>query len=824
MVNLDDDPPSALPRGTRLGEFELKRVLGVGGFGIVYLAFDHALEREVAIKEYMPAQLAGRTASMQVSLLSQSNAESFSLGLKSFVNEARLLARFDHPSLVKVHRYWEGNQTAYMAMPYYTGHNLHAVRRQLPRNPDQAWLLDILRPLLGAVERLHQEGVYHRDISPDNIILMPDGRPVLLDFGAARRVLADKSVALTAILKPAYAPIEQYGESGSVKQGPWTDLYAMGATLHHLLLGRAPLPSTSRALDDEMPPLASMALDGCAPEFLACLDWMLKPRPADRPQSVAALRARLDRLAAAPATPRPDAAPDAPDWQRTQIMGRDVAPAAARADANHSADAPTLVDPSKRRPVPPAAPVPDPQATLAVPRSPLQAQTAIENAAPDILGQPGPPAAAWPAPETETAPAQRFKPGAAALAVPPAPATANVPHARQAHAPESGSARTEPTLNGPRSGAQPEASVVSPLLDSTAALAGERRPGRTADRPSERLNPRRWPLLAGVAGAAGLALWLGLKPAPAPVGAAASGPPATAASGTAQVAAQVAANAAPALAAASEPASLSTTAPAAVAAITAAAPTAPAAAALAAIPAATPVATPVTTLITTPITTPATAPAAPKTAQRQPPPSPKPAATAALPPAAPVAVPAAAPGVAPAAAGGPPSLATSITRLPPAPDATPTAQRSATADTSRTAATDAPAANSPSAAATGTAYPAPATAAATPGPATTPAPSPAPSPAPAPAPAPTTATVANVTVPRAAAPAPAPTPARQPDRDPDPATVQARAQSPSERCEGRVLVALWVCIERQCRSDTNLRGHPDCAKARREQEQRNAPR
>ena len=822
MVNLDDDPPSALPRGTRLGEFELKRVLGVGGFGIVYLAFDHALEREVAIKEYMPAQLAGRTASMQVSLLSQSNAESFSLGLKSFVNEARLLARFDHPSLVKVHRYWEGNHTAYMAMPYYTGHNLHAVRRHLPRNPDQAWLLDILRPLLGAVERLHQEGVYHRDISPDNIILTPDGRPVLLDFGAARRVLADKSVALTAILKPAYAPIEQYGESGSVKQGPWTDLYAMGATLHHLLLGRAPLPSTSRALDDEMPPLASMALDGCAPEFLACLDWMLKPRPADRPQSVAALRARLDRLAAAPATPRPDTAPDAPDWQRTQIMGRDVAPAAARADASHSANAPTLVDPPKRRPVPPAAPAPDPQATLTVPRSPLQPQPAIEKAAPDSLGQPGPPAPARPGPETDPAPAQRFKPVAAALAVHPAPAkaAATVPHARQARAPESASApetasaRTEPTLNGPRSGAQPEVSVVSTSLESTATLAGERRPGRTADQPVERSNLRRWPLLAGVAGAAGLTLWLGLKPAPAPVGAAASGPPATAASGTAQVAA----SAAPALAAASEPASLSLTAPVPAAAITAAAPTAPAAATLAAIPAATPAATSAATSaatpVTTPITTPATALAAPKSAQRQPPTSPKPVATAALPPAAPVAVPAAAPVVAPvvapAVAGGPPSLATSITRLPPAPDATPTAQRSATADASRTAATDAAAANSPSGAAPAAAYTAPATAAA--------------APAPPPAAAPTSATVANVTVPRAAAPAPAPTPARQPDRDPDPATVQARAQSPSERCEGRVLVALWVCIERQCRSDASLRGHPDCAKARREQEQRNAPR
>ena len=825
MVNLDDEPPSALPRGTRLGEFELKRVLGVGGFGIAYLAFDPALEREVAIKAYMPAQLAGRTASMQVSLLSRSNAESFSLGLKSFVNEARLLARFDHPSLVKLHRYWEGNHTAYMAMPCYTGHNLHAVRRQLSRNPDQAWLLDILRPLLGAVERLHQEGVYHRDISPDNIILMPDGRPVLLDFGAARRVLADKSVALTAILKPAYAPIEQYGESGSVKQGPWTDLYAMGATLHHLLLGRAPLPSTSRALDDEMPPLASMALDGCAPEFLQCLDWMLKPRPADRPQSVAALRARLDRLAAAPATAPPDAVPDAPDWQRTQIMGRGVAPAPLRADPGDGANAPTRVDLSKWRPVPPLTPAPDPQATLAVPRSMLQPQAAIEKPATDILGQPGWPAAAEPAPETEPTPAQRVKAGAAAPAAPTAPTAATEPPTLQARAPESASARTEPTLNGHSSGAQPEASAVGAPFVSAAALAGERRPGRTADQPAvrpgtetarpsaERSNSRRWPLLAGVAGAAGLALWLGLKPAPAPVGAAASGTPATAASGTAQVAA----SAAPAFAAAPEPASVSNTAPVPAAAITAAGPSAA--------PAAAPAATPVTTPVTSPAKSPTTAPAAPKTAQRQAPPSPKPAATATLPSVSPVATPmvatvvtpvvtpAAAPVAAPVAAGGPPSLATSITRLPPVPDATPTAQRSATADASRAAATDTPAGNSPTGAAPAAAYPAPAA-----------APTPTPTPTPAPAPAPAPATVANVTMPRTAAPAAAPTPARQPDRDADPALVQARAQSPSERCEGRVLVALWVCIERQCRSDTSLRGHPDCAKARREQEQRNAPR
>ncbi len=213
-------PANALPPGTRLGEFEVLGLLGLGGFGIVYRALDHALEREVAIKEYMPAMLAGRTETLHVSLRSQSDAEIFEAGRRSFVNEAKLLARFDHPSLVKVYRFWEANDTAYMAMPIYHGRTLRDVRQQMDRPPDEAWVRALLAPLLSALERLHGEGVYHRDIAPDNILIEPDGRPVLLDFGAARRVLSDKSQALTAILKPAYAPIEQYGEAGSVKQGP----------------------------------------------------------------------------------------------------------------------------------------------------------------------------------------------------------------------------------------------------------------------------------------------------------------------------------------------------------------------------------------------------------------------------------------------------------------------------------------------------------------------------------------------------------------------------------------------------------------------------
>jgi len=314
-----DHPPNALPPGTRLGEFELLRVIGLGGFGIVYLAMDHALQREVAVKEYMPAALAGRTETLHVSLRSQSDAETFALGLKSFVNEARLLARFDLPSLVRVFRFWEANGTAYMAMPVVRGQSLKALRSASRAPPDEDMLRTLLAPLLDTLEALHAEGVYHRDIAPDNIVIEAGGRPVLLDLGAARRVIGDKTQTLTAILKPAYAPIEQYAEAGSLKQGPWTDLYALGATLHHLILGKPPAPATTRTIQDDQAPLAGMALQGISPGFAQIVDWMLAPRPADRPQNAAMLRDALaGRIAPVQRTAQLPASPTA--WERTQIL------------------------------------------------------------------------------------------------------------------------------------------------------------------------------------------------------------------------------------------------------------------------------------------------------------------------------------------------------------------------------------------------------------------------------------------------------------------------------------------------------------------------
>lgn len=307
-----------LPPGTRLGEFEIQRVLGSGGFGVVYLALDHTLERHVAVKEYMPSALAVRGADHALSLRPGADAGAFELGLRSFVNEARLLARFDHPSLVKVHRFWEANGTAYMAMPYYQGRTLQEVRREMGEPPDEAWLRRLINPLLGALECLHREQVYHRDIAPDNILLLDDehaeghGRPVLLDLGAARRVISDHTQALTAIVKPSFAPIEQYAETTQLRQGPWTDLYALAAVVHFCITGRPPVPATARTLHDELPSLKDMAPAlssgfnrDYSTAFLAAIDHALAVRPQERPASVLAWR---EELAGIVSVPRADAA------------------------------------------------------------------------------------------------------------------------------------------------------------------------------------------------------------------------------------------------------------------------------------------------------------------------------------------------------------------------------------------------------------------------------------------------------------------------------------------------------------------------------------
>ncbi|VTU20399.1 serine/threonine protein kinase [Variovorax sp. PBL-E5] len=287
------DTAHTLPEGMRLLDYEIIGPVGEGGFGIVYLAWDHALQQHVAIKEYLPAVLASRASvSSAVVVKSQRHMDNFRIGLRSFVNEARILARFDHPSLVRVLHFWEGNGTAYMAMPYYEGPTLARALAELGRPPEEAELLEWLRPLLDALGAMHAQSCFHRDIAPDNILLTDHG-PVLLDFGAARRVIDGLGNSPTVVFKPGFAPIEQYGEVASMTQGAWTDVYALAGVVYAAITGQPPTPSIERLMDDRLQPLSELARGRYSDHFLAAVDAALSLHPRNRPQSAAEFLARL---------------------------------------------------------------------------------------------------------------------------------------------------------------------------------------------------------------------------------------------------------------------------------------------------------------------------------------------------------------------------------------------------------------------------------------------------------------------------------------------------------------------------------------------------
>ena len=370
---------AALPYGYVLQEYVIEGLVGEGGFGIVYLARDTRLGRNVALKEYMPANLATRSGNLTVSVRSERHRETFELGLRSFVNEAQLLASFDHPSLVKVYRFWEENGTAYMVMPFYQGPTLKKYLGDLGKPPDERWLLALLAPMIDALEQLHHDHCYHRDIAPDNILLLPlqgtqagggatTVRPLLLDFGAARRVIGDMTHALTVILKPGYAPIEQYADSASMKQGPWTDVYALSAVLYACVTGRAPVPSVSRIMTDDMVPAAQAGEGRYSPMFLEAIDAGLAVRPDARPQSMVALRELFaatshGELSFTPLLAHPAAHAPA----RSRPPAGAPAPHAARVEpvmATAALDEQTIIDRRVRPPAPAVPRAPDPASKL----------------------------------------------------------------------------------------------------------------------------------------------------------------------------------------------------------------------------------------------------------------------------------------------------------------------------------------------------------------------------------------------------------------------------------------------------------------------------
>ena len=340
-----------LPAGTRLRNYELISVLGHGGFGITYYAKDTTLGREVAVKEYLPTTLALRENGSTVVPRSTQFAEDFIWGRERFLEEARILATLEGaPAVVRVYDFLEANGTAYMIMGLARGDTLEERLKRDGKLPP-AIIQRMLDRLLDGLDAVHKTGFLHRDVKPANIILNANNNPTLIDFGASRSSMADRTAAMTAIFTPRYAAAEQLT---SDKQGPWTDIYGLSATLYHAITGKAPPSSLERALNDAYEPLAKLSPEGYARGILQGIDVGLTVRAKDRPQSIAEWRDILsstgeqvsDETVFERPKPRPKPKPAAPppvppptNRQRPAVVAAAASAAASLAGGLRSASA-----------------------------------------------------------------------------------------------------------------------------------------------------------------------------------------------------------------------------------------------------------------------------------------------------------------------------------------------------------------------------------------------------------------------------------------------------------------------------------------------------
>ena len=284
-----------LPAGYQLHWYEFGKVLGQGGFGITYSGLDTNLKQAIAIKEYFPQNYASRDQTGQIHSRGNDEHEIFNWGLTRFIEEAQTLARFKHPNIVRVYSVFEANGAAYMVMELEHGMNIiDAARKNML--PDEESLLGVLFPLLDGLEHVHAAGFIHRDIKPDNILIRDDLSPVLLDFGSARFAIGDETQQLTSIVTRGFAPIEQYGTQSGTKQGPWTDIYSLGATLYRIITGKMPIDALHRGttlLEGTNDPFTSIHIyksDRYSEQLLNAVDKALEFNVPDRPKTISEWR------------------------------------------------------------------------------------------------------------------------------------------------------------------------------------------------------------------------------------------------------------------------------------------------------------------------------------------------------------------------------------------------------------------------------------------------------------------------------------------------------------------------------------------------------
>ncbi|GMR20095.1 MAG: hypothetical protein BMS9Abin36_0690 [Gammaproteobacteria bacterium] len=275
---------NALPKGYQLQQYRIERAIAGGGFGIVYLATDTTIDEHVAIKEYLPSSKACRLKDASVQCNSEENATPFKQGLKRFFEEASALAKLNHPNIVHVQNFFRDNNTVYMVMDYEKGRDLRFYIKRHGKLSEK-FIRTVFPELLLGLEELHKHNLLHLDIKPANIFLRQGGKPLLLDFGAVREALdGQPSMDGPHTLTRGFAPIEQHQHKAI---GPWTDFYALGASMYACIAGKPPPAATDRLKRDIFRPASiTFTRHPYSVQLLEAVDWCLQLSPTDRPQSV----------------------------------------------------------------------------------------------------------------------------------------------------------------------------------------------------------------------------------------------------------------------------------------------------------------------------------------------------------------------------------------------------------------------------------------------------------------------------------------------------------------------------------------------------------
>ena len=276
------DLENALPKGYLLHTNRIERTIGGGGFSIVYLAINKRTNQKVIIKEYLPSSRARRVENASVECLSDQTSGNFRLGMRRFFDEAAALAKVNHPNIVRVTDFFRANNTVYMVMEYEHGKDLRWYIKKRNGRVSERFIRTVFPELLLGLQILHQNKLLHLDIKPANILVRSGGRPLLLDFGAAREAMAKKGKHERHTLTSGFAPIEQH-RHGHI--GPWTDLYAIGATIWACMSGKAPITSTERIVKDKQKSAARSFAGRYTKELLELVDWCLQLNQLDRPQN-----------------------------------------------------------------------------------------------------------------------------------------------------------------------------------------------------------------------------------------------------------------------------------------------------------------------------------------------------------------------------------------------------------------------------------------------------------------------------------------------------------------------------------------------------------